>query len=81
LSNNDFFKSIEQNTGVSKQEIFKLVDSVKNSNFKDEAQVRKVIRAVSRLTNKPVSKDKEEFLVKSIVNNKIPKDLNKFLGR
>lgn len=77
---NDLFKNIEQKTGVNKQELFQLVDSVKNMNFKNESEVRKVIKAVSRLANKPVSKEKEEYLVKAITNNKIPMDLNSLLG-
>jgi uncharacterized membrane protein len=77
---NDFFKSIEQKTGVNKQELFQLVDSVSHMNFKNEDEVRKVIRAVSRLANKSVSKEKEEYLVKAITNNKLPKDLSSLLG-
>lgn len=76
----DLFKNIEQKTGVNKQELFQLVDSVKNMNFKNEADVRKVINAVSRLAKKPVSKEKEEYLVKAITNNKIPTDLNSLFG-
>lgn len=78
--NNDFFKSIEDKTGVNKQELFRLVDSVKNMNFKDENEVRNLIKAVSRLAQKPVSREKEEYLVKAITNNKIPTNLSNLFG-
>jgi hypothetical protein len=74
------FKNIEQKTGVNKQELFQLVDSVKYMNFKDEAEVRRLIKAVSRLANKPVSQEKEEYLVNAIINNKVPTSLSNLLG-
>jgi hypothetical protein len=73
---NGFFKNIEKKTGVNMKEIFDLANSLQNANFKDEKTVRNVIRRVSRMANKPVSKDVEDQLVKTIINNGKQLDLN-----
>lgn len=73
---NGFFKNIEKKTGVNMKEIFDLANSLQNANFKDEKTVRNVIRRVSKMANKPVSKDVEDQLVKTIINNGKQLDLN-----
>jgi hypothetical protein len=73
---NGFFKNIEKKTGVNMKEIFDLANSLQNANFKDEKTVRNVIRRVSKLANKPVSKDVEDQLVKTIINNGKALDFN-----
>jgi hypothetical protein len=67
---------IEKKTGVKMNEVFQLADSLKNANFQDERTVRRVIRQVSSLANRPVSKEKEDRIVKSILNNNMPLDLS-----
>jgi len=70
----NLFDKIQQ-AGVDKDQIFKLADSVKDANFKDEETVRQLIQQVSSIAGKPVSKDKEEQIVKAITTNNIPVDL------
>ena len=74
--NNNFFDNIEKQTKVNKEDIFKLAASVQNANLKDENVLRQLIQQVSLLAGRPVSKDKEEQIVKAIVNNNIPADLS-----
>ncbi|NRD78459.1 stage VI sporulation protein F [Bacillus sp. BRMEA1] len=73
---NGFFKNIEKKTGVNMKDIFDLANSLQNANFKDEKTVRNVIKRVSQLANKPVSKDLEDQIVKTIVNDGKSLDLN-----
>jgi hypothetical protein len=73
---NGFFKNIEKKTGVNMKDIFDLANSLQNANFKDEATVRSVIQRVSKLANKPVNKDLEDQIVKSIVNDGKSLDFN-----
>lgn len=73
---NGFFKNIEKKTGVNMKDIFDLANSLQNANFKDEKTVRNVIRRVSQIANKPVSKEMEDQIVKSIVNDGKQLDLN-----
>jgi hypothetical protein len=73
---NGFFKNIEKKTGVNMKDIFDLANSLQNANFKDEHTVRNVIRRVSQIANKPVTKDMEDQIVKSIVNDGKQLDFN-----
>jgi len=73
---NNFFDNIEKQTKVNKDDIFKLAASVQNANLKDENVLRQLIQQVSLLAGRPVSKEKEEQIVKAIVNNNIPADLS-----
>lgn len=73
---NGFFKNIEKKTGVNMKDIFDLANSLQNANFKDEKTVRNVIRRVSEIANKPVSKEMENQIVKSIINDGKQLDFN-----
>jgi len=73
---NGFFKNIEKKTGVNMKDIFELANSLQNANFKDEATVRGVIRRVSQIANKPVNKELEDQIVKSIINDGKSLDFN-----
>lgn len=63
----NFFKNIENKTGVNMKDIFELANSLQGANFKDEATVRSVIKRVSKIANKPVNKEMEDKIVQSIV--------------
>jgi hypothetical protein len=71
---NSFFDNIEKKTNVKKEDLFQLADSVKDANFKDEKTIRRLISQVSRLANVSVSKEKEDKIVKAIINNNMPID-------
>jgi hypothetical protein len=73
---NHFFKNVEKKTGVNMKDVFELANSLQSANFKDEQTVRNVIRRVSQIANKPVSRDMEEQIVKSIVNDGKQLDFN-----
>ena len=73
---NGFFKNIEKKTGVNMKEIFELANSLQNANFKDEKTVRHVIQRVSKIANKPVSREVEDQLVKTIIKDGKSLDFN-----
>ena len=73
---NHFFKKVENKTGVDMNEILKLVQSLQNANFKDEKTVRSIVKKVSRIANKPVSKELEDQMVQSIVQDGNKLDFN-----
>lgn len=58
------------------KEILDLANSLQNANFKDEKTVRNVIKRVSKIANKPVSKDTENKIVESIVKDGKQLDFN-----
>ena len=66
---NSFFKAIENKTGVSMDELFTLANAISYADFTDEKQVRKIVRKVGKLANKPVSQQMEDELTKSILQS------------
>lgn len=73
---NQFFKNIEKKTGVNMQDIFDLANSLQNADFREEATVRRVIRRVSQIARKPVSKEMEDRIVASIIKDGKNLDFN-----
>jgi Stage VI sporulation protein F len=76
IMDNQFFKNIEKKTGVNMNDVLELANSLQNANFKDEKTVRNVIKRVSQIANKPVSKETENKIVESIVKDGKQLDFN-----
>lgn len=74
---NPFFKQIENKTGVEMEEIFALANAIQYADFTNEKQVRKIVRRVSQLAKKPISKELEEQIVKSIIQDGNALDMGK----
>ena len=72
-----FFNKIEKKTNVGKDTILSLAKKLQSSNLKDEATLREVIRELGKMTGKEVSKEKEEKIIEAVVNDKVPKDVDK----
>lgn len=70
----DLFDKLQQNANINPNEVYKVADSVKNADFSDEKTVRKLVRHLSKIANKPLSKEKEDKLVQSITKNNMPMD-------
>ncbi|GGA17856.1 MULTISPECIES: stage VI sporulation protein F [Psychrobacillus] len=66
---NPLFKAIENKTGVSMEDLFTLANAISYADFTDEKQVRKIVRKVGKLANKPVSQQMEDELTKSILQS------------
>lgn len=69
MMKHSFSKQVERKTGVNFDEIMALANALTHANFSDEKQVRKIVKKVSRLANKPISKELEENIVKSILQD------------
>ncbi|MFG6114513.1 stage VI sporulation protein F [Halobacillus sp. MO56] len=72
----NLFDQIQKKSNVSPDEIFKVADSVKNADLSDEKTIRNLVRQLSRMANRPVSKEKEDKIVKAIINQNMPLDMN-----
>ena len=64
LSDN-LFKKIENKTGVEKSTILDLASKLQDGNMKNEEALRDVIKQISSITGKNVSKEKEEIFFKT----------------
>jgi ethanolamine utilization protein EutQ (cupin superfamily) len=75
--NRGFFNSIEQKTGVSMDEIFALANAIQHADFTNEKQVRKIVRRVSKMSNRQITQELEDQLVQSIIQDGASLDLDK----
>ena len=78
LSDN-LFKKIESKTGIEKSTILDLASKLQDGNMKNEEALRDVIKQISSITGKNVSKEKEDKIVNTILNDKVPNDLDKMI--
>jgi hypothetical protein len=79
MFSDNFFKKVENKTNVDKNTIMDLASKLQNNNLKDEATLREVIHNLSQMVGKGVSKEQEDKIISTIVNDKVPKDLDKFV--
>lgn len=75
----NFFKRIEKKTNVDKNTILDLADKLQKSNMKDEKVLREIIGDLSKMTGREVSKEKEQKIIDTIMNDNVPNDLDKFI--
>ena len=77
ILNNTLFNKIENKTNINKETILSLAEKIEKNDLKDENTIRDIIKQLSTMTNKNVSKEKEDKIVKAILNDKIPKNIEK----
>lgn len=70
-----FFNKVEKKTNVGKDTILNLAAKLQKSDLKNEATLREVIKELGKMTGKEVSKDKEDKIIKAVVDDKVPKDI------
>lgn len=73
----NLFQKVEKKTNVNKDTILRLANKLQKNNLKDEKTLREVIQELSSLTGKNVSKEKEDKIIEAIVNDKVPKNVDK----
>ena len=74
-----FFKNVEKKTNVNKDTILSLANKLQQGNMKDENTLKEVIQDISRITGREVSEEKEKKIIDTILANKVPKNLDKYL--
>ena len=73
------FKKVQDKTNVDKKTILELASKLQNANMNDEATLRAFIQEVGAVTGREVSKEKEDKLVNTIMNDKVPTDLDSMM--
>lgn len=76
---NNLFDKVEKKTNINKDTILRLASKLQDSNLKDEQKLRELIKEISELTGKEVSKEKENKIVEAIISDKVPRDIDKLL--
>ena len=75
----NFFKKIEKKTNVNKETILSLANKLQEGNMKDENTLKEVINDLAKMTGREVSKEKEQKIINTIMNDNVPKDLDKYI--
>lgn len=75
----NFFNKVEKKTNVGKDTILELAKKLQQSDLKNETTLREVIQEIGTMTGKEVSKDKEDKIINAVVNDQIPKNLDKMI--
>lgn len=78
--NDNFFKKVEDKTNIDKDTILSLAEKLQDENMKNEVVLRDVIKQISVLTGKEVSKEKEDKIINTIMEDKVPNNIDSFLG-
>lgn len=74
-----FLNKVSKRTNVSKESILDLAERLKGGNLKDEKTIRGVIDELSKLTGKKVSKEQSDKIVKAVVGDQIPSNLESMM--
>ena len=74
-----FFKKVEEKTNVNKNTILSLANKLQQGNMKDEETLREVIKDISKITGKEVTPEKEQRIIDTVINDNVPKNLEKYL--
>lgn len=75
----NFFKKIENKTNINKDTILSLASKLQGSNMKDEKTLKEVINDLAKMTGREVSKEKEQKIIDTILNDNVPKNLDKYI--
>lgn len=76
---NRFFDRVEKKTSVNKETILSLAKKLQDTDLKNEGSLREVIQTLSKVTGKNVSKEQEDKIIKAVVNDKVPKNIDKMI--
>ena len=77
MLDDSIFKKIEKKTKVDKNTIVSLAEKLQKGNMKDEKTLNEVIDTLSKMTGKKVNKDLKEKIIKKVVNDDVPQNVDK----
>lgn len=77
--NDSFFNRVEKKTNVNKDTILELAKKLQQNDMKNEGTLREVIHTLSSMTGKNVTKEQEDKIINAVVNDKVPKNIDKMI--
>lgn len=77
MLDDSFFKKVEKKTKVDKNTIVSLAEKLQKGNMKDEKTLSEVIDTLSKMTGKKVNKELKEKIIKKVVNDEVPGNVDK----
>ena len=73
------FNRVKKKNNVDKDTILGLAKKLQQNDLKNEGTLREIIQTLSKMTGKNVSKEQEDKIVNTVVNDKVPKDIDKLI--
>lgn len=77
--NDNLFNRIEEKTKVSKDTIISLARKLQDGDYKNKNTLRDIIHELSFITGREVSEEKENKIIDMIVQDKVPKNIDKYV--
>lgn len=77
MLDDSFFNKVEKKTKVDKKTIISLAEKLQKGNMKDEKVLSEVIDTLSRMTGKKVNRNLKEKIIKKVVNEDVPNNVDK----
>lgn len=77
MLDDSLFKKIEKKTKVDKNTIVSLAEKLQKGNMKDEKTLSEVIDTLSKMTGKKVNPELRDKIIKKVVNDDVPKNVDK----
>ena len=71
------FEKVQKKTKVDKNTIIELASMVQENGLKDEKTLKEVINKLSNMTGKNVNPELENKIISTILEDKVPKDIDK----
>ncbi len=77
MLDDSLFKKIEKKTKVDKNTIVSLAEKLQKGNMKDEKTLGEVIDTLSKMTGKKVNPELKSKIIKKVVSDEVPKNVDK----
>ena len=75
----NFFRRVEKKTNVDKGTIIDLAKKLQETDLKNENTLREVIQTLGNMTGREISKERENKIIKAVVNDEVPKNIDKMI--
>ena len=73
------FKKIEDKTNINKETIITIANKIQKSDMKDKRVLNELIDNLSSMTGKKISEEKKEKIINTIIDDKVPKNIDNML--
>lgn len=75
----NFFRRVEKKTNVDKATILDLAKKLQETDLKNENTLREIIQKLGSMTGREISKERENKIIKAVVNDEVPKNIDKMI--
>ena len=75
----NFFRRVERKTNVDKGTILDLAKKLQETDLKNENTLREIIQTLGNMTGREISKERENKIIKAVVNDEVPKNIDKMI--